>query len=97
MRAYVLVDIEVTDPVRYSRYVEAVPPTISAHGGRYLARGGRTITLEGDWRPPRCAVLEFESLERATYLITDRAPESTLAEILAGLPIEVRVSEDAGA
>jgi uncharacterized protein (DUF1330 family) len=65
MRAYVLVDIEITDPVRYSRYVEAVPPTISAHGGSYLARGGRTITLEGDWRPPRCAVLEFESLERA--------------------------------
>jgi len=64
MPAYVIVDIEITDAVRYRQYVDAVPATISAHGGKYLARGGRTVTLEGGWRPPRCVVLEFESLER---------------------------------
>ena len=35
------------------------------HGGRYLARGGTTLTLEGDWLPDRLVVIEFESIEAA--------------------------------
>ena len=35
------------------------------HGGRYLARGGTTLTLEGDWEPERLVVIEFESIEAA--------------------------------
>lgn len=65
MSAYVIVDIEVTDPVVYERYKQLAPPGIAAYGGRYLARGGRTVTLEGEWVPQRLVILEFPSVERA--------------------------------
>ena len=64
MPAYVFVDIEITDPERYKQYVEVVPATIAAYAGKYLARGGETAVLEGDWEPKRMVVLEFESLAR---------------------------------
>jgi uncharacterized protein (DUF1330 family) len=65
MPAYVIVNIEITDPARYAEYVKAVPATIARHGGRYLVRGGNAERLEGSWDPKRVVVLEFESFERA--------------------------------
>lgn len=65
MAAYVIVDIEVTDPVGYERYKQLAAPAVAAYGGKYLARGGRTETLEGDWAPTRLVVLEFEDVARA--------------------------------
>ncbi len=65
MAAYVIVDIEVTDPVRYEDYKELAAPTVAAYGGKYVVRGGATQTLEGDWVPGRVVVLEFPTLERA--------------------------------
>jgi uncharacterized protein (DUF1330 family) len=65
MSAYVLVEIEVIDPVLYEEYKQLAPASIAQYGGKYVARGGKTATLEGDWSPTRLVVLEFESLERA--------------------------------
>jgi uncharacterized protein (DUF1330 family) len=63
--AYILVDCEVTDPARYERYKPLASDAIARYGGRYLARGGETMRLEGDWIPKRVVVLEFPSLEAA--------------------------------
>ncbi len=65
MAAYVIVDIEVTDPVGYEEYKQLAAPTVAAYGGRYLARGGPAETIEGDWVPRRLVVLEFETVEHA--------------------------------
>lgn len=65
MPAYVLVEIDVKDPEAYEEYKRLVVPIVNRHGGRYLARGGRTETLEGEWSPRRIVVLEFGSLEQA--------------------------------
>jgi uncharacterized protein (DUF1330 family) len=65
MPAYVIVDIDVTDPATYEKYKQMAPPAIAAFGGRYLARGGACHTLEGSWAPRRLVVLEFPSVERA--------------------------------
>ena len=65
MTAYVIVEIEVTDPVRYEEYKKIAPAIVESFGGKYLARGGRTETLEGDWQAKRLVILEFESIERA--------------------------------
>jgi uncharacterized protein (DUF1330 family) len=62
MPAYLIADIEVTDPVGYEEYKKRVPAIIAAHGGRYLARGGANEVLEGTWRPRRSAIIEFPSL-----------------------------------
>ena len=64
MAVYVIADIEVVDSEGYDEYRRQVPATIAAHGGRYLARGGATQTLEGDWSPKRCVILEFPDMDR---------------------------------
>ena len=63
MTAYVIVDIEVTDPVGYEEYKKLAPAIVASFGGTYLARGGRTETLEGDWSPSRLVILQFERVE----------------------------------
>jgi len=65
MTAYVIVDIEVTDPAGYEEYKKLAPPIVAQYGGKYIARGGRTETLEGDWSPKRLVILQFESVEQA--------------------------------
>ncbi len=60
MPAYLVVDVHRTDRERASRYSERSGPSVVRHGGRYLARGGTTVTLEGDWEPDRLVVIEFE-------------------------------------
>ena len=65
MAAYVVININVTEPQRYAEYVKAVPATIAKYGGRYLARGGQTEVLEGTYTPRRFVILEFASVERA--------------------------------
>lgn len=65
MTAYVVVDINVTDPVRYEDYKRLAAPTVELYGGKYIARGGKTQTLEGDWAPTRLVILEFEGMEQA--------------------------------
>jgi uncharacterized protein (DUF1330 family) len=65
MPAYFIVDLEVTDPAGFDEYRKLVPATIEKYGGRYLVRGGRTETLEGNWQPKRVVVLEFPSVEQA--------------------------------
>lgn len=65
MAAYVIADVNVTDPTLYDDYRKMVPATIAKYGGRFLARGGAFEVKEGDWKPARLVVLEFPSLEQA--------------------------------
>jgi uncharacterized protein (DUF1330 family) len=65
MTAYVIVDIDVQDPENYKEYLRLAPPTVEHFGGRYLARAGKTETLEGEWHAKRLVILEFESIEKA--------------------------------
>jgi uncharacterized protein (DUF1330 family) len=65
MAAYVIGEIEVTDPSRYEEYRRQVLATIEKHGGRFLVRGGNAEGLEGGWKPGRLVVLEFPSYEQA--------------------------------
>ena len=65
MAAYVILNIEVTDPGRYEDYKRAASESIGKHGGKYLVRGGKHEPLEGEWDLDRIVVLEFESTARA--------------------------------
>ena len=65
MSAYIIVDIEITDPVQYETYKQLAAPTVAQYDGRYVVRGGAVQTLEGGWTPGRLVVLEFPSIERA--------------------------------
>ena len=65
MTAYVIARVTVTDPEQYAEYTKRTPAVIERFGGRFLARGGRTVTIEGPEAEGRIVVLEFESLEQA--------------------------------
>ncbi len=64
MAAYVIAEINVTDPAGFEAYRDAVPATIQQYGGKYLVRGGTVAPLEGDWAP-RIVVIEFPDQETA--------------------------------
>jgi uncharacterized protein (DUF1330 family) len=65
MTAYIILDIKVTDPVRYAEYKDLATLTVAQYGGKYIVRGGKAEKLEGDWTPARIVVLQFESVEQA--------------------------------
>ena len=65
MPAYIVVEVEVEDPVRYEDYKKMVPPSLAAYGGRFLVRGGQVENLEGDWAPKRLVMVEFPSVNQA--------------------------------
>ncbi|HWP46207.1 MAG TPA: DUF1330 domain-containing protein [Candidatus Limnocylindrales bacterium] len=77
MAAYVIAQIHITDPTLYEEYRKLVPPTLEKYGGRFIIRGGKVETLEGNWQPQRLVVLEFESVERAKQWYN--SPEYTKA------------------
>ena len=62
MPAYLIAHIEITDPTAYEEYRKRVPPVVTAHGGRFLARGGAVTVLEGNWQPKRLVVIEFPDM-----------------------------------
>ena len=65
MAAYVVVEVNVTDPQLFAEYAKGVPATIAAYGGKYLVRGGSVEPKEGGWTPKRVVILEFASMEQA--------------------------------
>ena len=65
MPAYVINDMEVTDPELLEEYKKLSPATVEQFGGRFLVRGGALGVLEGAWRPKRLVILEFPDRARA--------------------------------
>ncbi len=73
MPGYWVAQVNVTDPESYAVYSERVPAVLAKYGARFIARGGRHETLEGDAAKNRVVVIEFASFERA--LECYRSPE----------------------
>ena len=65
MAAYIIVQINVTDPETFETYREQVPATLEGFGGEYIVRGGEMEVLEGEWAAPRCVVLKFPDMASA--------------------------------
>ncbi len=65
MPAYVLAEIEITNPEGYKAYTSIVAASIEKYGGRFLVRGTPCHALEGDWPERRRVLLEFPTAEAA--------------------------------
>jgi uncharacterized protein (DUF1330 family) len=63
--AYIIANVEVTDPVQYEDYKKWSSAAMQAHGAEVCVRGGAVEVLEGDWAPQRIVVLKFSSVEAA--------------------------------
>ena len=62
MSAYLIAEVEVTDPAVFEQYRAGVSATIAAYGGKYLVRGGALDVQEGTWQPKRVILLQFDSM-----------------------------------
>jgi len=80
MPAYLISTIEITDPAGYEEYRKQVAPVLEKYGGRFLVRGGRIHCIEGEWRPRRVVVVEFDSVEKAKAF--NDAPEYAQAKAI---------------
>ncbi|MFF7705853.1 DUF1330 domain-containing protein [Pseudomonas sp. NPDC007930] len=65
MKAYWIAQVDVTDPTQYTEYTKRGPAAFKLYGGRILARGGRTASLEGPQAAQRVVVIEFDSYDQA--------------------------------
>ena len=76
MSAYVIAEIEVTDPAVYEEYRKQVLPVVTQYGGKFLVRGGNVKSKEGGWTPKRLVMLEFPSMAQAEkwYQSAEYAP-----------------------
>jgi len=63
--AYIIVEVETTDEALMAEYRKHTPGAIAKFGGKFIVRGGKTRTLEGNWTPPRIVVLEFPDYAKA--------------------------------
>lgn len=73
MTAYIVAHVDVQDWEKYREYMKHTPRCIAMFGGRFVARGGEMVTLEGPAETLRVVLIEFPSLERATAFY--RSPE----------------------
>ena len=63
---YVVVEVAVTDKDGYAK--EFIPPAAKAieeGGGKYVVRGGKTVSFQGTPPASRVVVLQFESMDKA--------------------------------
>lgn len=72
MAAYIVARVSVADPSLLKDYLNATPPIVEKYGGRFLARGGSTITLEGPEEARRVVIIEFPSLADAEAFYQSR-------------------------
>jgi uncharacterized protein (DUF1330 family) len=61
---------DVTDAALYAKYIEVASDVIPAHGGVFIARGGRVEPVEGASRA-RNVVARFPSVEAALAAYND--------------------------
>ncbi|MBL7871557.1 MAG: DUF1330 domain-containing protein [Cyclobacteriaceae bacterium] len=82
MPAYVVVEVDVHNPTEYEDYKKLTPGSLKNFQGKFIVRGGKTETLEGDWSPKRFVMLEFPSIElaKAWWASEEYAPAKALRQ-----------------
>ena len=93
MTALWIAHVEVTDPDAYARYAVIATEAIAAHGGVFLARGGRYVQLEGQDRA-RNVVARFPSLEAAVDCYNSARYQEALAHAKGAALRDLMVVEE---
>lgn len=64
-KGYIIARVKVTDPEQYAKYRAVSPDAVGAFGGKFVVRGGRSETVEGEAEDRRIVVVEFPSFDAA--------------------------------
>jgi len=82
MPAYIVVEVTLHNPAEYEDYKKLTPGSLTNYQGKFIVRGGKTETLEGDWSPQRFVILEFPTvaLAKAWWASEEYAPAKALRQ-----------------
>lgn len=69
-KAYLIAEVEVADPAAYESYMSAVVSIVAQYGGRYVVRGGQTVSFEGDAAKGRLVIIEFANMSAAQAFLS---------------------------
>jgi uncharacterized protein (DUF1330 family) len=92
MGALWIAHVTVTDDEAYGRYAKLATEAIAAHGGKFIARGGRFVQLEGRERP-RNVVARFPSVEAAEECYNSDAYQEALSHARGASERELMIVE----
>ena len=65
MPAYIIAEVEVTNPTGYEAYRPLAGASVAQYGGKFVVRGGKAELIEGTKEPARIVVIEFPDTEAA--------------------------------
>ena len=65
MAAYLIFDVEVTDPAATHDYAKLANESLAPFQSKTILHGGMVEVLEGDWEPKTVVMVEFESTVQA--------------------------------
>ena len=65
-KGYAVVEIDVSNEDPYMKeYAPTAGKALTDAGGKYLARGGKVVGIDGDAPKKRVVIIEFENLDKA--------------------------------
>lgn len=79
MTAYVVIRIKADNPSLLKEYQSVAPSIIESYNGRFLARAGEVVTLEGPQESRRVVIIEFPNLEDARKFYHSKEYTSAIA------------------
>lgn len=79
MKAYLILDLKVTDFKIFKEYIEKIPSFIKQYEDQYLVQGVVPEVIEGDWCPERVVIIEFPSKENAKGFLNDSGAKTLFA------------------
>ena len=83
---------KVQDPDALAAYAKLAGPAVVANGGRFLGRGGRVKSLEGEIEE-RSVIIEFDSFEAAVAHYDSPDYQDALRALGDGAVRDMRVIE----
>ena len=87
--AYVISMMSITDAETYRKYTDRTPPIVEKYGGKFLARGGDILTVEGEEYKDRMVILEFPSRQHILDWFDD--PEYQEAKVFRHASSNARI------
>ena len=79
MVAYMIARVNVTDMTQYQEYMKLTPAIVEAYGGKFIARGGDVLTLEGQGETRRVILVEFPTRQDAENFYQSDAYQAAIA------------------
>ena len=78
--AYNVVEITIKDQDGYNKeYLPLVTKAITDAGGKFIVRGGKTISFEGAAPAPRVVVVQFENLDKLQAMYNSASYKNAVA------------------